>query len=77
MFHSKKEGDKWNDAMIEEFRKQLNQNIESELIDKKAERHLKKLFRLKLIDRKSSGPSTYYEIIPTYIHAKYRGRPQK
>jgi len=33
--------------------------------NKKAERHLKKLFKLKLVDRKGSGPSTYYEIIPT------------
>jgi ATP-dependent DNA helicase RecG len=33
--------------------------------DKKAERHLTKLYDLKLVDRKGSGPSTYYEIIPT------------
>jgi ATP-dependent DNA helicase RecG len=32
---------------------------------KKAERHLKKLFDLRLVVRKGSGPSTYYEIIPT------------
>ncbi len=30
--------------------------------DKKAERHLKKMVDLKLIIRKGSGPSTYYEI---------------
>jgi ATP-dependent DNA helicase RecG len=33
--------------------------------DKKAERHLKKMVDLKLIIRKGSGPSTYYEINPT------------
>ena len=33
--------------------------------DKKAERHLRKMCDLKLLIRKGSGPSTYYEIIPT------------
>ena len=33
--------------------------------NKKAERHLKKMHDLKLIARKGSARSTYYEIIPT------------
>ncbi len=33
--------------------------------DKKAERHLKKMVDLKLIVRKGSARSIYYEIIPT------------
>jgi ATP-dependent DNA helicase RecG len=32
---------------------------------KKAERHLNKMVELKLIERKGSGPSTYYEVIAT------------
>jgi len=32
---------------------------------KKAERHLNKMVELKLIERKGSGPGTYYEIIAT------------
>lgn len=33
--------------------------------DKKAERHLRKMVDLNQIIREGSGPSTYYEIIPT------------
>ena len=32
---------------------------------KKAERHLNKFVKNRLVERKGSGPSTYYEIITT------------